>query len=264
MAKFGIAHLSIVPVRAEASDASEMVSQLLFGETFQIIKTKGNWTRISQSLDNYEGWIDLKQYIDIDEKAYRTLSPLPHTCASDLVQLVKSEEGNMTPIVAGSTLPNYKKSRISFADKKLEFDGEICHPKGGDLKKMLRENALTYRNAPYLWGGRSPFGVDCSGFTQVIFKMAGIAISRDSSEQAKLGHTLSFVEEADIGDLAFFDNDEGTIIHVGMIIAPATIIHASGKVRIDSLDHQGIFNVDTKRYTHKLRLLRRLNELEST
>ena len=261
MPEFGIAAVSMVPCRAEPSDASEMVSQLLFGETFEILKKKEKWTQIRSSLDGYESWIDPKQYDIIDENAYEALSKLPHTCASDLVQLIKDNEGDMIPIVAGSSLPNYKKGSIAFAGRNFEFDGELCHPEEGDLRTKIKEHALTFRNAPYLWGGRSPFGVDCSGLTQVVFKMVGIAIPRDSSQQAEKGTTLSFVEEAEIGDLAFFDNDEGNIIHVGIIIAPATIIHASGKVRIDKLDHQGIYNVDTKRYTHKLRLLRRLDEL---
>ena len=261
MPEYGIASVSMVPCRAEPSDASEMVSQLLFGETFEILKKKEKWTQVRSSLDGYESWIDPKQYDLIDENAYEVLSKLPQTCASDLVQLIKDDDGDLIPIVAGSTLPNYKQGSIAFADKHFEFDGELCHPEEGDLRTKIKEHALTFRNAPYLWGGRSPFGVDCSGLTQVVFKMVGIAIPRDSSQQAEKGTTLSFVEEAEVGDLAFFDNDEGNIIHVGIIIAPATIIHASGKVRIDKIDHQGIYNVDTKRYTHKLRLLRRLDEL---
>jgi len=150
------------------------------------------------------------------------------------------------------------KGEVSFAGEAFEFDGEINHPEEGDVRKQLLELAMVFRNAPYLWGGRSPFGIDCSGLTQVLYKMVGLNIKRDAYQQAEQGQTLSFVEESDVGDLAFFDNDEGQIIHVGMLLGGNSILHASGKVRVDKLDHQGIFNVDTGRYSHKLRLIRRI------
>ena len=113
-----------------------------------------------------------------------------------------------------------------------------------------------YINSPYLWGGRSPFGIDCSGFVQLVYRMNGIQLPRDASDQAKIGQTLSFIEEAEEGDLAFFDNNEGDIIHVGIMLEDNRIIHASGKVRIDKIDHQGIYNVDTKQYSHRLRIIK--------
>ena len=115
-----------------------------------------------------------------------------------------------------------------------------------------------YLNAPYLWGGKTPFGIDCSGFTQMVYKLNGFALPRDAYQQAEIGETLSFVEEAEPGDLAFFDDDEGNIIHVGMVLEQGTIIHASGKVRIDALDHQGIYNKELKNYSHKLRLIKKI------
>jgi cell wall-associated NlpC family hydrolase len=164
----------------------------------------------------------------------------------------------MIPVVAGSSLPNYHQGHIAFGDESYEFDGEINHPDPDEARRQLVEFAMVYRNAPYLWGGRSPFGIDCSGLVQVLYKMVGVALKRDAYQQAEEGHTLSFVEEAELGDLAFFDNEEGHIIHVGMLVGPNSIIHASGKVRIDKLDHQGIFNVDTGKYSHKLRLIRKV------
>jgi len=109
-----------------------------------------------------------------------------------------------------------------------------------------------------LWGGRSPFGIDCSGFTQIIYKMAGIKIPRDASQQVHVGTALSFVDETQPGDLAFFDDEEGNIVHVGILWKRNKIIHASGKVRIDNVDQFGIFNVDTKRYTHKMRVMKKI------
>ena len=128
----------------------------------------------------------------------------------------------------------------------------------GISREKIVDNAMMYVNAPYLWGGRSPFGIDCSGFTQLVYKIGGKKLPRDAYQQAEIGQTLSFVEEAENGDLAFFDNEEGSIIHVGILLGENEIIHSSGKVRIDKIDHQGIFNVDTKKYSHKLRLIKKI------
>jgi cell wall-associated NlpC family hydrolase len=259
MPEYGICHLSVIPCREEPSDKSEMVTQLLFGECFEVIGKRKQWRQIRNALDGYQSWIDEKQFISIDANAYETFSTNIPVCASDLVQLVRHEAtGQMVPIVAGSSLPNYHQGNVVLGNETYVFDGEINHPEEGEIRNQLVELAMVYRNAPYLWGGRSPFGIDCSGLTQVLYKMIGVPLKRDAYQQAEQGHTLSFVEESEVGDLAFFDNDEGRIIHVGMMVGQNAIIHASGKVRIDKLDHQGIFNVDTGRYTHKLRLIRRV------
>jgi cell wall-associated NlpC family hydrolase len=117
---------------------------------------------------------------------------------------------------------------------------------------------MTFLNAPYMWGGRSPFGIDCSGFTQAVYKLKRIKLLRDASQQSTLGEPLSFLTEAEPGDLAFFDNEEGLISHVGIITDQQHIIHASGKVRIDRIDHEGIYNDEEKRYTHLLRIIKRI------
>jgi cell wall-associated NlpC family hydrolase len=137
------------------------------------------------------------------------------------------------------------------------MNGKFFYREPGAIRKLIIQQALLFFNAPYLWGGRSPFGIDCSGFSQIIYKMAGIRLPRDAKDQVLLGTALSFVEETLPGDLAFFDDDEGNIKHVGILWEKNKIIHASGKVRIDNVDQFGIFNVDTKRYTHKMRVMKR-------
>ena len=138
-----------------------------------------------------------------------------------------------------------------------KFDGPTTT--GFTTKEKLVGNALIYLNTPYLWGGRSPFGIDCSGFTQVVYRLQGISLPRDAYQQAEIGTTLSFIEESEPGDLAFFDNNEGKIIHVGIILENNHIIHASGKVRIDRIDQQGIFNKEKGQHTHKLRLIKSIS-----
>ena len=138
---------------------------------------------------------------------------------------------------------------------KYSFEGiKVC---GQKPKSDLVKTAFMYLNAPYLWGGKTPFGIDCSGFTQMVYKLNGYSLLRDASQQATQGEALSFIEESEAGDLAFFDNDEGVITHVGIIMEDNYIIHSSGKVRIDRLDHLGIFNPDTQRHTHKLRVIKK-------
>jgi hypothetical protein len=163
-------------------------------------------------------------------------------------------------IVAGSSLPFYRASNNSFriGSESFIIQGDKIVSAKKNIRSILIENALKYFNSPYLWGGRSPFGVDCSGFAQILYKMIGIQIPRDAHAQALIGEYLTFVEEALPGDLAFFDNEDGKIVHVGIVWEKNKIIHSSGKVRIDNIDHFGIFNIDTKRYSHQMRLMRRI------
>lgn len=254
---YGICNLSVVPVRKEASDRSEMVTQLLFGEQFEVVGKNKQWRKIRVSYDGYEGWIDEKQFAVLTSDEFKDLNDKSHPLSMDLVQVV-DKEGLVFPIVLGSTLPFLKEKLCLLGATPYKFEGHIREPDTFADKSLLVENAHMYLNTPYLWGGRSPFGIDCSGFTQVVYKLSGIKLQRDAFQQAEQGMTLNFIAEAEPGDLAFFDNEEGKIIHVGIVISGSRIIHAAGKVRIDKVDHQGIYNVDTKKYTHKLRVVKRL------
>jgi gamma-D-glutamyl-L-lysine dipeptidyl-peptidase len=247
----------MIPVRAEASDKSEMVNQLLFGEHFQIIGKQKQWRKIRNAYDDYEGWVDEKQFSPLAEESYKQLNTSSQFISFDLVQVVMNNN-SMTPLVIGSSLPFYENGKCLLGDQHLKYEGTVKDTSRPNTdKNFIVENAYTFLNSPYLWGGRSPFGIDCSGFTQVVFKLSGIKLQRDASQQAETGLTLSFLEEAEPGDLAFFDNEEGKITHVGIVLPQLQIIHASGKVRIDKLDHHGIYNSETKKYSHKLRLLKR-------
>jgi cell wall-associated NlpC family hydrolase len=257
MQEFGFCNLTCVPVRAEASDRSEMVNQLLFGETFEIIDAIKSWKLIRTSHDKYEGFIDEKQYLPISEQEYLGLSSDSRKRAKEL-SWVTDESGNKIMVMPASIPGGYANGKIdlddqTFADR--ETKGDIPE---APTPEQIVESAKIFLGAPYLWGGRSITGIDCSGLVQSVFLMHGIALNRDSSYQARQGETINLISEARPGDLAFFDNEEGEIIHVGIILEAGKIIHASGKVRLDELDHNGIFNKQLKKYTHKLRLIKRI------
>ncbi|MCC9070999.1 C40 family peptidase [Flavobacterium sp. F-65] len=251
---FGICNLAIVPVRFEPSDRSEIVTQVLFGEHFEILEQQNQWSKIKIQFDNYEGWVDSKQYQIISEASYNSLSSDVQILNADLIDYITSPDNLLLPIPLGASLTFLNNSEINTSN--FEFEG--TKTSGIKPKNALINTAYMYLNAPYLWGGKTPFGLDCSGFTQMVYKLNGYRIHRDASQQAMQGDPLSFIEESEAGDLAFFDNEEGNITHVGIIMDNNYIIHASGKVRIDRLDHLGIYNPETNRHTHKLRVIKKI------
>lgn len=246
---YGIGNLGMVPMRLEPSDTSEMVSQLIYGDIFKIIDSRKNWIKIRLNFDRYEGWIDKKQYQSISEEEFTAISSQPIISNTDLIEFVNEENNSLITIPFGASLNGLSVMKHKFEGHRTE---------GLTHKSNLINTALTYVNSPYLWGGKTPFGIDCSGFTQMVYKINGYKILRDASQQATMGEALSFIEESEPGDLAFFDNNEGVITHVGIIMQDHYIIHAHGKVRIDRIDHTGIFNTDLKQYTHKLRVIKKL------
>ncbi len=256
---YGICNLSIVPCRKEPSDRSEMVTQLLFGDIFEIITREGNWCNIKTAYDNYDCWIDKKQFLPIAQQTFDLLNTDDIVCSNEFVQLINHKNtSNLLPIVIGSTLPNFENGECLIENQTYSFEGETIKGNLPNGKNGILDTAVQFLNAPYLWGGKSPFGIDCSGFTQMVYKLNGVKLKRDAYQQAEQGEILSFVEEAEAGDLAFFDNEEGRIVHVGIVLDNNKIIHAAGKVRIDGFDHHGIFNNDKKDYSHQLRLLKRI------
>jgi cell wall-associated NlpC family hydrolase len=249
--KFGYCFLSVVPLRKSASDTSQMVSQLLFGDVVEVLdQVAENWILVKNAFDHYEGYMDPKQLLEIDSIDFVSLKSVAYTNQSS--GMIETSLGTYI-LPAACSFPglDFKVGALSFKyTARLYSREEVKTSKVPELAK-------SFLNAPYLWGGKSSFGLDCSGFTQSVFKMAGLQLHRDAAQQATQGELLNFIEEAQAGDLAFFDNEEGDIIHVGIIIAPNEIIHASGRVRIDQLDHQGIFNKEMGKYTHNLRLIKR-------
>ena len=256
--KFGVCLLSVIPVRSEPSDKSEITTQLLFGDLVVISDLWNNWLKIRAVYDNYEGWVDQKQITGISEKEFHRLSKAVQQYTRDLVEIVQSEDGRLIPVLFGSTIRKDKSNKFQINDMHFSFGGQLSIPGENPRINSIIEDSMLFINAPYLWGGKSPFGVDCSGLTQTVFKVNSIELLRDAAQQASQGETIGLIDEAEPGDLAFFDNEEGKIVHVGLFIEKYKLIHSSGMVRIDMVDHQGIYNQELQKYTHHLRLIKRL------
>jgi hypothetical protein len=250
--EYGICNLAIVPLRAETSSRSEQVSQVLFGEVFEIMEWQGEWARIITTFDGYEGWINGLQFVPLGAIAYKSLlqktTPLTYR---PITQAWKKAGNSVLYLPVASSLSFLEGVTCHIRNEYFEIIGEIGE------RGELAETAKSFLNTPYLWGGRTHFGIDCSGFVQAVYRLHGITLKRDASMQAEQGKTVDFLQEAKLGDLAFFDNDEGRIIHVGMMLNNEQIIHAAGKVKIDKIDTQGIYSAEQKKYTHKLRIVKR-------
>lgn len=255
--KIGIGFLANAPMRAEPSDRAECTNVLLFGETYDILEELPKWALIRLHHDRYEGWIDRLQIQEISASYLSLIQQAPRSVAGDPVGLLQGPEPSDYPLITqGAMLPLIDGETLRLEEKSYSYQGTVLQGVKG--RTELVDYAFSYLNAPYLWGGRTPFGIDCSGFTQMVYRMCGYSIPRDASQQVKKGETLSFLEECQPGDLAFFDNPEGAITHVGIVLEDFNIIHASGRVRVDGLDHSGIYNAEVNRHTHKLRVLKRL------
>jgi gamma-D-glutamyl-L-lysine dipeptidyl-peptidase len=256
---YGVCNLSLVPLRAEASDKSEMTSQLLFGDHFKVLEQTEKWVRIQTAFDDYQGWIDNKQFLAVKKETYDQSNALQALTGLQVYHpVMKQHSREMLRLVAGSSLPVYNGSDCTLEGDVYKLSDIGFEPDPAKFYDQVVESAKFYLHTPYLWGGRSVFGIDCSGFSQMVYKLCGVALKRDAWQQAMQGETVDFIQEARAGDLAFFDNEEGRIIHVGIMLADQQIIHASGKVKIDRIDSQGIYSADLQRYTHKLRIIKRL------
>lgn len=251
---------TVLPVRANPDERAEMVTQLLFGQTCLITETSGSFSKIKDSDDGYEGWVDTKMLSMINQSEYNTLqnAPLFRIC-SPIADIFCLTDKMVYHLSAGSKLPHYnpETSSIDIANKKYQIHSSFVSYISEQAKQKIVPTAKLFLNTPYLWGGKNIFGIDCSGFTQVVFSLCGYNLLRDASIQYTQGIPINSLAEAEAGDLLFFDK-MGKITHVGIYLGENKIIHASGKVRIDKIDENGIFNTDSQNYTHTLSAIRKI------
>lgn len=242
------------PMRSEPSHKSEMVSQQLFGEKSFVIEKKGDWIKIQLRFDGYEGWVQQSHVVPIDEDIFNKND-------KGLTQEWINEvdyNGHIMYVPMGSSVSAFKNGMAFWRKNSVHFKGKTWEPEEVKINaKLIKQIAFKFLNTSYLWGGKSVFGIDCSGYTQMVYKFLNYSLPRDAWQQAEQGTAVNFLQEAHCGDLAFFDNEEGRITHVGILLNENEIIHSAGKVRIDKIDTEGILNLETKQRTHKLRIIKR-------
>ena len=243
--------VAVAPLRKEAAHRSEMVSELLLGEYAEVLESTKDFARVKCLSDDYEGWCQKVQLTEVTNVESTNL--FLHKAIG--IAKLNGRDCHIslgTPLYSTNEIISFGKFAVQYPSRytcdatKNEFNSE-----------NIQHIAEQFLNAPYLWGGKSVFGIDCSGFTQQVFKLFNIKLPRDAYQQAEIGDIIGFLQETKCGDLAFFDNEEGKITHVGILINSETIIHASGKVRIDKIDNAGIISSDTGERTHRLRIIKR-------
>ena len=250
----GICHIASIPVRIKPDDTSEMLTQVLFGETLSILETYKQWRKVRLSFDDYVGWVDEKQFKLLSEESFNE-----HTnkyAVNHLLWMESSSDFRKVFLPLGASLPFAKNMSFKLDNELFNLFEEV--DTAGQSFKKLKKIAFSLMESPYLWGGRTPLGIDCSGFTQLIYKTIGIPLKRDAKDQESEGIPVDLLSKSKEGDLAFFINKEKKIHHTGLILEDNTIMHACGKIRIDKLDDDGIYNKDKKSYTHKLHSIKRI------
>ncbi len=253
---FVVCPLSTIAVRSHPSQRSEMISQLLFGEMAEIMEEKGHtWAKVRCVWDDTVGWVASNQLLQITYSEYESYRE-QYALSLELLQAVTSND-HFLPVVLGAQLPGFDGIRFQLGEKDYAFSGQVIFPGSATANRdLLIKLARRFLHTPFLWGGRSPLGIDGAGLVQMAYKLCGIRLPRTAEQQVLEGVNVDFTEQAQPGDIAFFENNFGRVIHAGIVMPDSQILHAFGKVRIDLFDHYGIFDRERRKYSHRLRVIK--------
>ncbi len=255
----GICLQAYIPLRTLPSEKSEMCSQLLFGETFQIIEENNEWISIINDFDKYKGWCSKKSINHLSESEYNNILKSKKIIVPEpFLELKQINTNKKITISCGSVIYSLEDNRFRIVDNEYIIKKTISDVKNKTIQKKVVELAIKMINTPYLWGGRSAFGIDCSGLVQTCYRIAGINLPRDAYQQAEYGVHITKIIKVRKGDLAFFKNNENKITHVGIMIDKERIIHSSTNVHIDNIDEKGIINSANGEYSHTLAFFKRI------
>jgi gamma-D-glutamyl-L-lysine dipeptidyl-peptidase len=255
---YGVCRLAVVPIRKEPNDLTEQMTQLLFGDHYEVTESSKDkkWFRIRVFGDQSEGWMDAKQHHAITKDYFDQINLVDFKITTEVTSWILYKK-NPLSIVMGSIVP-ISASELFKIEEQFAFNGESKSSGQRRDFEFLKSVALRYLHAPFQWGGKSPFGIDASGFVQMVFKISGYSLFRNSQQQSQQGKSIKNVSEAKPGDLVFFHGKDNKINHSGILLDDAKIIHSFGRVRIDHLMEEGILNTESKIFTHSFNSIRRI------
>ena len=253
---------SVIPVRIEPREGAEQSTQMLFGELAEVLEEQPRWTHIRLEVDGQEGWVDAKMICPMKSEEYVSYKEALKTAATvkfPMTYAVSENNGQTIPLTAGTRLTNYQDGRFEVLGVGFRIDPSMVITQALEMnQENLLQTVRFFLNTPYLWGGKNALGMDCSGFTQIVMSLFGKSLLRNASEQVTQGEAVAALKQAQAGDLVFFDHKDGKISHVGIVIDAERVIHCSGRVKVEKLDENGIFNAETGEYSHHLCAIKRI------